>query len=40
MEEPEMMLFGKGDLFGRKPGIWRAAQRKQKSAEPPGRRRI
>ncbi len=38
-EEPEKMLFGRADLFGRKPETGRAAQRKQTSAAPPGRRR-
>ena len=34
--EPEKMLFGRGDLFGRKPETRRAAKWKQKSAVPPG----
>src|SRR5258708_35103910 len=39
LEEPEKMVFGKPDLFGRKPETRRAAWRKQRSAVPPGRRR-
>jgi hypothetical protein len=34
--EPEKMLFGSADLFGRKPETRRAAKWKQNSAVPQG----